>query len=292
MGKFPNRSGLTIIELITSLVLFVMIFGMLMAVVRIAVNLWTPDQSDSQLQARGDTVMDVLANDFYQAVADNGATFPNAKTNDPCFVLDCNTNTLANTTVPQIVLYFARQASPTTPLTRGSPDQRNALDAVFYVCYSNCLSRHIYPLVRGTWKDNSETLSDLLSAARNELDSGLPGIYAWFRSTGGVASPDWGSHSLLASRCNFAALATLPPEMLKNPFSDPEPLVRFDQCEAYVVPDFLDAALILYDEAEWNTLNTPPPASETTEETGLKRAFLGKQFSKRMAYPAKGGARL
>ncbi|MCL2104058.1 MAG: hypothetical protein FWH21_03235 [Kiritimatiellaeota bacterium] len=286
MSPRSPRAGLTIIELISALVLFVIIFALLMTIFRIATRLWAPDQSNQQLQAHGDTVMDILATDFYQAVADTGTVPGGGKTNEPCFVLDCNTNTLASTMAPQIVLYFARQAAPQTPTQ--APALRNALDAVFYVCYSNCLSRHAYPLERDTWTDETQkTLGDLIEDCRPSVGDILS-AYNWFQRPA-ANRPNKGTHSLLADQCAFAVMATLPPDALKNPISDPEPLVTVDQCETYVVPDFLDAVLILYDEVDWNMLGTL--SRDTTQEGAMRREFLGKQFSKRMAYPAKGGAR-
>ena len=287
MNRKPHHarcSGLTLIELITALALFVLIFALLMAVLRSASRLWSPDQSDTQLQTRGDTVMDILANDFYQAIADNGVVY--GKTNEPSFMLDCNTNNLSiSTSEPTIVLYFARHAS--SKITSGTPSERLSLDAVFYVLWENRLSRHSYPLTRD-WTDDTKTLGVLLLEARDMLADEIEAAYAWFE--GGSAFPSQGQHSLLAERCEFAAVAALPPAALKNVLVADDPLVILDECEAYAVPDFLDVALMLYDEADWRIFQSQ--TAVPTPEEAMRLEHLGKPFSKRITYPAKGGSRL
>jgi len=317
-----RRSGLTMIEVITALALFVIIFAMLMTVFRTVTRLWLPEQSAKQLQARGETVMDLLASDFYQAVADTGIMLDGGERTTPCFVLDCpmdvppkpeenkdtpqvvlqmilsnaqlhpNASTLDS---PQIVLCFTRHALPRTSLsTDETPDKRISLDAVFYVCYSNCLSRHVYPLVRSGWDDNpSDTVSDLLVRRGTQLINELP--LDWYR---GNALPQSlaGQHSLLADRCDFAILATLPPTMLSQSSPTPDsdkPLVFVWQCEAYAMPDFLDAAIILYDEADWNMRAVfQAKGGSLSQQEEMKREFLGVRSSKRITFPAKGGSRL
>ena len=283
-------SGLTLIELITALALFVLVFALLMTVLRFASHLWVPDQSDQQLQACGDTVMDILANDYYQAIADRGVIPLSGKTNEPTFVLDCNTNTLSTAVEDaRVVLYFARHAS--SKMLTDDP-LRTSLDAVYYVLYRNCLSRHVYPVVHAAWENNTQTLGDFLLEGHDFLLGEIDTIYNTFE-TGIGASTLVGSHSLLAERCEFAAVAALPPTMLKEVLVTDETLVVLDQCEAYAVPDFLDVALMLYSEADWKALNTLlDNGGASTDDERMKLEFLGKPFSKRIVYPAKGGARL
>lgn len=285
-----RRSGMTMIELITALVLFAIIFGVLMIVLRSATRLWIPDQSQQQEQAVGDAVTDILASDFYQAFADNGVLADGSTSDNPCFWLDCNTNALASAADrPQVVLYFARHASPRTTGFGSSYDRRASLDAVFYVCYSNCLSRHVFPIYHDEWSA-APSLSEVLLGWKTALESEATALYGWFR-TGGEA-PVEGLHSLLAERCEFAALAILPPapEVMKDPPDTAEPLIAVDTCEAYEIPDFLDVGFILYSEADWRERNAL--LTDASPETDMRRAHLGKQFSKRIAFPAKGGSRL
>jgi len=293
-------------------------------VFRSVTRLWLPEQSSKQLQARGDTALDILASDFYQAVADVGIVPDGGgTTNNPGFVLDCpmlqpesvkptdtqqvvlqmiiwnaqlypDSSTLNS---PQIVLYFARHALPRTPISAGEAlSQRLSLDAVFYVCYSNCLSRHVYPLVRNTWDDNADdTVSTLLDKRKRDLIGDL--APQWYH---GGPPPPAGQHSLLADRCDFAALVTLAPTALnRNPLEIaplPKPpdfnstsLAFFWQCEAFAVPEFLDVALVLYTEADWNMRTALQ--GNTTPQAEMKREYIGTKFSKRITFPAKKGAR-
>jgi len=323
-----RKTGLTMIELVSALALFVIIFAMLMSVFRMVTRLWLPEQSSKQLQARSETVMDILANDFYQAVADKGIVPDEGEMNRPSFVLDCpmdmGTQPTVNATTDtpqtvlqtilrnaqitpnastrddaQVVLCFTRHASPRTPLSDEDPSQRISLDAVFYVCYSNCLSRHVYPLVRDSWVDNAEdTASALLIARGKQLATELSAKLNWYR---GGEPPSEGQHSLLADRCDFAILATLPPAVLSQPpfvlgsiaepAPDPsKPLNFFWLCEALAVPDFLDVAIILYNDEDWNT--RAALQNDNTPRADLKREFLGVRSSKRITFPAKRGAGL
>ncbi|MCL1919861.1 MAG: hypothetical protein FWG50_02100 [Kiritimatiellaeota bacterium] len=281
------------IELITALALFILIFVMLLTILRSANRLWSPDQSAAQLQARGDTVTDILANDFYQAVADNWNV--RGQNDKPTFVVDCDTNALANAAgTPHLALYFARHASPRTPLATGDPTQRLSLDAVFYVLYKDCLSRHAYPLFRAWDEDATETLGDLLEKELGKLDGAIVGIYDWFADPIKNPPPTEGLHSLLAERCEFAIVATITPDMLKDSPYDASamPLVGTYQFEAYAVPDFLDVALMLYSEQDWIALHQQPSPSASQTDERMRLEHLGTPFSKRIAYPAKGGARL
>jgi hypothetical protein len=196
---------------------------------------------------------------------------------------------------PQIVLYFARHTLPkASPLAADdAPGLRLTLEAVFYVCYSNCLSRHVYPLARDSWEDSTaDTVSELLLARRDQLLGELPP--EWWQ---GKPLPDSkGQHSLLVDRCDFALVATLPPAMVSEspvmlhdsaapPLDLTKQLGFFWRCEAFAVPDFLDVAFILYDDVDWNT--RAALRGDTSERAEIKREFLGTKFAKRMTFPAK-----
>jgi len=289
MRKQGRRAGMTMIELISALALFVIIFGTLMIILRAAMHLWAPEQSNQQDQIRGETVMDILVSDFYQGFADNGAAV-HLSTNEPSFVLDCDTNTLATAAMdPKIVLYFARHASP--KIASQDPPMRASLDAVFYVCYSNCLSRHVYPLQYDSWTDDTrKTLGELLRERYSQLSGEIQDIYGWLPS--GIPGTSEGLHSLLADRCEFAALAILPPALVRQETGSIEPLVILDRCEAFALPDILDVALVLYNDEDWNKRQRILNGTLPHEEAERIQGFLGKLFSKRIAFPAKGGSRL
>ncbi|MCL2788904.1 MAG: hypothetical protein FWD59_10525 [Micrococcales bacterium] len=283
------------IEVVAAVALFVIIFALLMTVFRSVTRLWLPEQSSKQLQTRADTVMDILASDFYQAVADSGTLNGVTNAQHFSFMLDFSLVTLDKAQEEtQVVLAFARHALPRTPLVDEEPTLRVSLDAVFYVCYSNCLSRHVYPLVRNAWDDNADdTMNALLLERKGELEATLPSLISegWFR---GKPLPQdlAGHHSLLAERCEFEVIATLPPAMVKDgtAYDLTLPLNQLSQCKADAIPDFLDVALILYDEADWNT--RAALQNDTSLRATVKREYLGMPFSKRITFPAKKGGRL
>jgi len=298
--ELPPRSGMTMIELIAALALFVIVLGSLLTILNSATTLWSSSRSQQREQAAAQSLIDLLTDDLQNAVTDSGVPSNTLAVAMPTFILDSRTNATANEVL--IMLQFARHAIPHTQGTSPSGIPVS-LDAVFYTFAGNALFRHVIPLSYATF-DQAEPLGELLDKQRAKVKDKIllhDQILKALSDPTIKPSADW-SYSVLATRIDvLGMLAALPEVYVRKTNFQKATEARqtadglslppeYDYLETDVLPDRLDVALRLHNEEDWNTLQRLD--GQSTDEADRKRQLLGLKFSKRITFPAQGGSRL
>jgi len=289
--KIPARSGMTLIELIAALALFVIILGSLLTVMNTATSLWSSSRSQNRERTTAENLASLVFDDLYEAVTDNGvATNSAAAQLKPTFIMESPPTNTPNEVF--IVLGFVRHASPRTLADKSlvpDPALRLSLDAVFYTYYNNALFRHVIPLAYKTSFADAEPLGELLEELRNKVKQADHGnILSSAKDPAQPSSVKW-TCQLLAERIELGLLATLPGNTVMNTGASPES-VTLSEVEAGVLPDQLDLAFALYSEEDWAAYQ--PLKLDTSDKAVLKKQQLGVLFSKRITFLTKGGSRL
>ena len=268
--------GMTLIELVASLSLFVVILGILMTILNSATDLWSASRNQKKDLSAALAITDLIADDLYQAVTDL------SKVDDlyHSFFLDSPNITNIQPNVVTIHLAFLRPASPRTRIPAGlRSGTRTSLDAVFYTAYSHALFRHVIPvtldfaqaMTNGVARPH-EFLTDASSIVndptlhRNLLDPSSP--------------PPGTTSSLLAER--------VIPTFLAHYMDDPDP--KPDDVQSDLLPHLLDLSLHLFNVNEWGEYQSI--LIDTSPAALLKRSHLGTLISRRITLPQAGGSRL
>lgn len=282
------RSGMTMVELVAALALFVLILGALLTILNTATSLWSSSRSQQQEQTSAENTASSIADDLYEAVTDCGVptntVFAKIK---PTFLLSTPpSNSTPNQVV--VVLGFARHASPRT-YTDNKNAVRLSLDAVFYTYYKYALFRHAIPMSYTSYV-KPETLGELLETARNKVATeALHDEILKSLSDPSVTPSSPGSYQLLAERAEIEGVATLPKNWVQKQGAGAE-TVSLGECGALALPDRLDLALRLYSQEDWETYQTLK--LDNSESARLKKRHLGVLLTKRLTFPSKGGSRL
>ncbi len=303
-----RNHAFTLIELVAALSLFVVILGILMTVLNSATEMWSASRSQKKEQTAALAITDLIADDLYQAVADNSVP-TNSTANAPeysSFILETPP---ANATLNDVVvlLAFARRSSSRVPDpdTAGATDTRFSLDAVFYTYYLNALFRHVIPLYNdfndpeplGTLLHelldsvrNAETHDDIIEALQDPTKS---------------SDVKW-QYTLLAERVLPSLNATIPEGFVRKedpgfphmvPDSDKWQIGNnmklhpiYGRLTTDVLPDQIDVAFRLFDEQDWAAYWKLEKDSSPADE--LKSSYLGTFISRRITLPQAGGSRL
>jgi len=150
-----RRSGLTAIELVSALALFVIILGMLLITINGATDTWALSTSKNAGQSHVRRIVDMLADDLTSAVGER----PTDDDVKPWFIIDypaSRTN--------QCGVYFVKALSPAETSAKASGNAMRSLQLVAYVLATetNLLSRYTAPVTLNT------TVGDQLSAFFND----------------------------------------------------------------------------------------------------------------------------
>jgi len=281
---------MTMIELVAALALFVLILGTLLTVMDTVTSLWSSSRSQQTEQTKAENIADIIADDLYEAVTDNGVPTNSASVKiKPTFILSTPpTNSSPSDVTVTVVLGFARHASPRT-YSEGGTANRISLDAVFYTYYKNALFRHAIPLSYISF-DNPETLGDLLDNQLQKIKNAElhDKILASIQNPATEVPAAW-SYLLLAERIETEWVATLPKTYIENA-SDGSETVSSGEIEAFALPDKLAMAVRIYSEADWAAYQSLK--NDNSDEAALKKRRLGSFYSKLISFPAKGGSRL
>ncbi len=294
--KVP-RSGMTMIELVAAMALFVVIFGILLTALNTATNLWKNSRAQRRELLVAQNISDLIADDVSQAVV--------ANTNDyPVFILETPPSDL-DSTVVYTVLGLARSASLHTPIPVS--ETRRSIDAVFYTYYDNALFRHVIPIVT-TGFDSTESIGKVMDDhKKNDLTpANHDKIIAYIQGLDTYPTDLAWQWQLLADRMDINLKATIhhsfirmddppryPNDLPSEP--DPDPALRLPPLPVSklyldVLPDQMDVFLRLCDKQDWDTYE-PIRVPKSTAEY-LKRAYLGTLISRRITLPQAGGSRL
>jgi type II secretory pathway pseudopilin PulG len=303
-----RNHAFTLIELVAALSLFVVILGILMTVLNSATEMWSASRSQKKEQTAALAITDLIADDLYQAVADNSVP-TNSTANAPeysSFILETPP---ANATLNDVVvlLAFARRSSSRVPDpdTAGATDTRFSLDAVFYTYYLNALFRHVIPLYNDF--TDPQPLGTLLHDLRDSVkkENIHKQIIESLSDATKSSDAKW-QYTLLAERVLPSLNATIPegfvrqkdqgfPHMVEG--SDKWPIGNnmklhpiFDRLTTDVLPDQIDVAFRLFDEQDWAAYWKLEKDSSPADV--LKSSYLGTFISRRITLPQAGGSRL
>ena len=303
-----RNNAFTLIELVAALSLFVVILGILMTVLNSATEMWSASRSQKKEQTAALAITDLIADDLYQAVADNSV--PNNSTANapeyPSFILETPPiNATLNDVV--VLLAFARRSSSRVPDpdTAGATDTRFSLDAVFYTYYLNALFRHVIPLYNdfNDPEPLGTLLHELLDSIRNAgtHDDIIEALQDPTKSS----DVKW-QYTLLAERVLPSLNATIPegfvrkedpgfPHMVEG--SDKRPIGNnmklhpiYGRLTTDVLPDQIDVALHLFDEQDWAKYELL--RDQDTKDARYQIKTLGTLVSRRITLPQAGGSRL
>lgn len=292
------RSGMTMIELVAALALFIIIFGVLLTIMNTATNLWSSSRSQSREQSSGQRILALIDNDLRQIATDSGSVSNDTGISFPTLIIKTPPPVRSEDDL-FIVLQFARHAAANTLDNDENGTPRLSLDAVYYTFYNNTLFRHVIPLSASF--DGTTPLGELLDDQRSKIESKAAHdqLIAAIRNPTPSNSPDW-TCTLLAERIELDLLASLPEPYARSssqqriPASETEGGLRlppeYDQLETDTVPDRLDVSLCLYSAEDWAALDRL--MDDTSKASELKKRYLGQLFSKRITFPTRGGLRL
>jgi type II secretory pathway component PulJ len=171
-ARATSRSGLTVIELVSALALFVVVLGTLLVALDAATDIWAGSASKNRTFIKARNAVEQIATDLASAFAlpllrDDGTRPPASadpsNAEKPLFIVRGGGG-------DQLGLYFVRQRSP----SEMSGDESSSLELIAYSfswATTNGLARYTRPVVapqRGVW---ARSLSEQLEAFRNDVAS-------------------------------------------------------------------------------------------------------------------------
>ena len=292
-----RNNAFTMIELVASLALFVVIFGILLIALNAATALWQNSHAQRSERPSAENIADLIADDLYQAVV--------ANTNDyPIFSLETPPSPTTLTEV-YTVLSLVRPASFHTPLPVS--DQRRAIDAIFYTYYGNALFRHVIPIVTSGFQD-PESIGKIMDDYKkgNLTPANHDKIIAYLEGLGSAPTDLTWEWQLLANRMTIMLNATIPRSLIRRDnatrypnvlpsVSDPDhalllPPLPVDKLYADVLPDQVDVVLRLFNQQDWDAYE--PLRNLDTTTAIYQKNLLGTLLFRRITLPQTGGSRL
>ena len=301
-----NNDGMTMIELVSALMLFIIILGGLTLALNKTTSLWSSAHTQQNEQEQADLVLNMLTDDLRQAVADTGTN--NSSSIMPTFICDASTN---QTKAVETLLQFVRHR-PEISSFNTNDSEPPFLDAVFYTCYNDKLFRHIAPLTEYNDSANPETIGKLLKDKYLKISTEQihKDILAYLNdpvnnTKPSPFSPDPYNFSLIASfieqpyiRCGIRISLTTNDEKTDAPVIDEQmdniqittPPI-YNRFATTALPDYIDIKIRIFSKSGWNTYldlfrNGPPDLYER------KNPYLGTYRSKCIYMPTARGARL
>lgn len=158
-----RRSGLTVLELVSALALFVIVLGTLMIALNSATDIWARNTSKTRATQKARQALDRLATDLASAVAQSTVSHESSAptaSEEPFFIAE-------NRNDKQIALYFVRQLSP----AEVSGDGAISLEAVSYSWTTNGLSRYVRPLATSLEGVIEPPVSDQLVKFKRDVEN-------------------------------------------------------------------------------------------------------------------------
>ena len=238
-SSFPRRSrraGLTVLELVSSLALFIIILGALLVALNSATDIWTRSANRNRDQQKVRQALDLVATDLASAVAprrfDATAAVASATpgtAQKPVFIAERNAT--------QVGLYFIRMCSP----VELADARQLSLNMVAYSWTTNGLSRYTRPV-------QDETGS---RSAAPDLNQQLER----FKSDVLITQPP--SNILTSATVGFATLlyqplrVTPPTANAAIPYIGQDDAAVFSEVKLDDLPDFVDILIAYADPEDW-----------------------------------------
>jgi type II secretory pathway component PulJ len=227
--RSSSRSGLTVIELVSALALFVLVLGTLLVALDAATDIWSSSASKNRTQLKARKALDLLATDLASAFAepllrDDGTLPPAANSPsaaaEPLFMV-------RSKGAAQLGLFFVRQRSP----AEMSGTDALSLELVAYSfswAVTNGLSRYTRPASAPQQGLMATSLSDQLEQFQSDV-LGLPAA----------------TNFLAPCVVDFRPLVYQPlnPATATTDAQPPEPLDPADNIRLADLPDFVDISI-------------------------------------------------
>ena len=151
--RSTSRTGLTVLELVAALALFVIILGTLLIALNSATDTWKRSADKSRDQQKVRQALDMMATDLACAVTEN-------MTNQPLFVASYPVD-------DRYALYFVKVLSP----GEVTSNSQLALELISYALTTNGLSRYTQPVLANTSRGTPPDIVTQLNRFRNAVDS-------------------------------------------------------------------------------------------------------------------------
>lgn len=284
-----SRSGLTMIELVSALTLFILIMGALTMALNKATTLWGTSHSSLPEQEQANLILSLIADDLQLAVVDNGTLPGSNEEPPPTFLCDTTTN---QATGVKIILQFIKHRTRQTRFNE-PPNDHPALDAVYYTFFqdqeSTKFSRYVIPL-KPADPDHPEHIGKQLEELQPQGEDS--------------AAPSAGEeYSLLSDRLTPPIIVVgIPSHYVRENNSHlvaaPDPRLalqsvpEYNQVATAVLPDYIDISIRVFNEKEWIQYNRLALSSVDDETFARAQAHLGTSASRRITFKAMRGTRL
>jgi type II secretory pathway component PulJ len=276
---FSSNSGLTMIELVSAVSLFIVILGALTMALNKTIEIWSPKHTNQDEKIVAQKILNLLEQDLSYAVADNGVPFDTSiSTNAPTFIA----NPTINVKKLNILLGFIKYSSLNTP-----SDIAPALDTVFYTYYEGALFRRIIPLDYED-VDDPEHIGVLLELERAKV-IGEIGIHnkmiEFINNPLNNPEPtiDIGLFSLIATKVEIKNVSIEIPDASTG---------ENNEIESSVLPDLLFLSLKLYNDRDWPKFVNAEKATNDDEKLTQLTRHLGFESSRMIQFRTVSGTRL
>ena len=231
-----RRSGLTVLELVSSLALFIIILGALLVALNSATDIWTRSANKNRDQQKVRQALDLIATDLACAVAprppDAKDTSPASSTSatDPEPLFQVSTKG-TQAQVDQIGLYFIKTISP-MELTDA---KQLSLEFIAYSLTTNGLSRYSRPVQSETPRTTPPDLNNQLDIFENAVKE--------------IQTP---TNILSSAIVEFAPLVYQP--LRNSPSTASQAPVFYSPVNSISLadlPDFVDVLIAYVDKNDW-----------------------------------------
>lgn len=307
MRNNASSSGLTMIELVSAMTLFILIMGALTMALNKATTLWNTSHTSQPEQEQANLLLNLMENDLQLAVTDNGPLPGSTNSPPPTFLCDTTTNQTADV---KIILQFIKFRIKPSPFD-DTPDAPPSLDAVFYVFAQDALFRHVIPL-KYTDPNKPEHIGVLLEETVDVHQNVLKNaefhrqLLSYLKKPlGGGPEPtvEW-EYSLLADKVlQPLIIAGIPDQyinksrsnLISAPTNAQQPLQsinEYNQVEASVLPDYLDISIRIFNEPDWNKYLRLFDSSMDDATFSNAQAHLGTSASSCITFKTVRGTRL
>jgi len=167
VSRHRRQRGLTVLELVSALALFVIIFGMLLVALNSATDMWSLSAEKNRNLQKARQALDWIASDLASAVAPQSqavrdaaafSTTPGTAA-QPLFLEEGNAN--------RIGLYFIRARAP----SEQTGDDQVSLELVAYQWTTNGLSRYTRPVQAQAGRTEAPDLAEQLRLFQSRSSS-------------------------------------------------------------------------------------------------------------------------
>lgn len=297
-----RQTGLTMIELVAALAMFVMILGILYSLLNAATNLWATANNGQKEMETAERLLATIEDDLTQAVTDNGSV-TNTLTGTEAASFVCTSDFPAGDDSVAIFLRFARPASSRVNLSGMDEERRLSLDAVFYSYCNYAVYRHVIPLEHPE-EEETKALSELLEEAQRKTDFAAICRNLENDPTGESLQSEPGLHSCMARYVtDIMVVGSIPYTDLEESLHVEKPDedrsegdVLLPDSDDYMtiwantLPDRIDVSLVIQKADDWVRWRTLTEKGDT--ESARAADSLGIKASRRITFTTKGGSRL